>query len=253
MLRVTLLLLLAARLEAATEYRLTIETAGEPFRGPGPSVYTVLVDGARRRVVDAEGGAFLSNDNGKTTIQLDPKLKTWWKSDRSAIFRRLHPTAPLPVVSRSEVRDVRVVSSDEPSEEIFAGLPTQKYVVRANYTLATDIHGSPLSAEYGLTVFVWTSEKLDPKTAVPPVDLTTGVPEVDAQLAPKIAAIPGFPLKTVLVATRAYAGGKPSTSMLTATVRDIRSVTPPPGAFERPRDYVNQAPVVVGPVPPRQP
>jgi len=247
MLRATLLLFLALRVEAATEYRLTVEITGNPLaRANGVSAHTVLVDGAHRRVFSEDGGS-LSNDSGKTRIQLDSKLKTWWTSDQTAMFGRLHPTAPLPVMAKPKVRNVRVVSSDEPSDEIFASLSTHKYVVRATYTLVADVSGSPLSADYGLTIFIWTNETLDPATAVPPVDLTSGVPEVEAQLAPKIAGVPGFPLKTVLVATRAYAGGKPQASTLTATVSDIRSVTPPPGAFERPRHYVNQAPVVVGP------
>ncbi|MEK6375208.1 MAG: hypothetical protein AABO58_21245 [Acidobacteriota bacterium] len=248
MLRATLLLLLAVRLEAATEYRVAFELTGNPlYRANGPSVYTVLVDGAHQRVLDEGRGGFLSNDGGKTKIHLDPKLKTWWTSEESAIFGRLLPTLLLPMMTKATARDVRVVSSDEPSDEMFADLPTHKYVVRATYTLATKIDGSPLSADFGLTIFLWTNETLDPATAVPAVDLTTGVPPVDGQLAPKIAAVRGFPLKTVLIATRAYAGGKPQVSTLTATVSDIRSVTPPPGAFDRPRDYVNQAPIVGAP------
>jgi hypothetical protein len=164
MLRATLLLLLAVRLEAASEYRVTIEVTGAPaIRNHPPQVYTVLVDGPHRRVLYEGRDGFLTNDGGKTNIYLDSKLKTWWSTDRPAI------------------------------------------------------------------------------------ELTSGVPKVDAQLAPKIAAIPGFPLKTVFIATRAYAGGKPQVSTLTATVSDIRSVTPPPGSFEQPRDYKNQAPIVAAP------
>lgn len=254
MLRAMILLLLAARLEAATQYRVTIDSTGDPVpHALGPSIYTVLVDGAHRRVRDEVGGGLLSSDGGKTMIRLDPKLKTWWITEEKAMHPRRHITAPLPVMEKTDVRNVRVISSDEPSDEVFTDLPTHKYVVRAVYTLAADVDGSPLSADYGLTIFLWTSETLDSTTAVPPVDLTSGVPKVDAQLTPKIAAIPGFPLKTVLIATRAYAGGKPQVSTLTATVSDIRSVTPPPGAFERPRDYKNQAPIIVGPGAPGQP
>jgi len=254
MLRAMLLLFLAVRVQAATEYRLTIDSTGDPLpRALGPSIHTVLVDGANRRVTDEAGVAVLSNDGGKTLIRLDHKLKTWWVSEVRALNPRRHITAPLPIVVKSDVRNVRVISSDEPTDEVFAGLPTHKYIVRATYTLAADISGSPLSADYGLTIFIWTSETLDPATAVPAVDLTTGVAEVDAQLAPKIAAVPGFPLKTMLLATRAYAGGRPQAMSLTATVSGIRSVTPPPGAFERPRDYKNQAPVIVGPGAPGQP
>lgn len=248
MLRATLLLLLAVPLQAATEYHLTIEITGTPAaRNRPPNVFTVLVDGANRRVLNEGRDGFLTNDGGKTNIYLDSKLKTWWASDKSAIVFRLHPIAPLPVAQKSEARKVRVVSSDEPSDEVFANLATHKYVVRATYTLAGDIGGTPLSADYGLTILIWTTETLDRSTAVPAAELTTGVAEVDAQLGPKIAAIPGFPLKTVVIGTRAYAGGFPQALTLTATVSDIRSVTPLPGTFERPRDYVNQEPIVLGP------
>ena len=82
---------------------------------------------------------------------------------------------------------------------------------------------------------------------VSPVPIVTGRDEVDSVLAPKIAAIPGFPLKTLFVATRAYQGGMPQVEMVTATIDAIRTVTAPPHAFERPGDYVNQEPIVTGP------
>src|SRR5205823_1312374 len=103
-----------------------------------------------------------------------------------------------------KVRDLKVTTSDEPSDESVAGLATHKYVVRATYRVAGEIQGTPLTVDYGLTAFVWTSDTIDAAAAMPAVDLTTGTADVDAQLAPKFAAIPGFPLKTVLVATSAY-------------------------------------------------
>ena len=69
----------------------------------------------------------------------------------------------------------------------------------------------------------------------------------DAALAPKIAAVPGFPLKTLLVATRNFEGGMPQVETVTATVDEIRTVKTPSGAFERPRDYVNQEPIIMAP------
>src|SRR5689334_25261789 len=75
--RTLLLLLLAARVEAATEYRITIEQTGNPLAPPRREV-TVLVDGANWS--ERAGGVTtrLSNDGGKTVIALDHKLGTWW-------------------------------------------------------------------------------------------------------------------------------------------------------------------------------
>ena len=241
--KVLLLLLLAAPLEAATEYALTIETTGR--LGQGTRRATVLVDGANwcRR---ANGVTeLLSNDGGKTIIQLDHQLKTWWVVDpKLGAVRALQA---MPITTNVKVRKLKVKASDEPSDETFAGLPVRKYTVIATYELAGEIGGTPLTSKHGINISLWTNDTLRGSMVVPPVDLATGVEAVDAQLASNVGRIPGFPLKTQLVATRAYAGGMPQVVITTVTVDDIRTVNPPPGAFERPRDYVNQAPVITAP------
>jgi hypothetical protein len=169
--RTLLLLLLAARLDAATEYRLLSEHTGDPLVQPRSEVtvlvqprseVTVLVDGANW--CERAGGVTqrLSNDSGKTVIALDHQLRTW----------------------------LLVKSSDQPTDETFAGFSTHEYTIQARYT------------KHSITMGFWTSD------AVP--------------AAPKV-------------------------EMITATVRQIRTVTPPPHAFERPPHYINQEPVVAAP------
>ena len=238
--RTLLLLLLAARVQAATEYRLTIEITGDPLAQPRREV-TVLVDGANwRERVDGVTRR-LSNDGGKTVIGLDQELRTWWVEKGGAV-RILHPVAPS-----ARVRDLQITASDEPSDATFAGLATRKYNVRATYTMVEDFYGTKVPAKQSITISLWTNYTIAGSMLVPPIRLASGRDEVDAALAPKIAAIPGFPLKTLFVATRAYQNGMPQVEMMTATVDAIRTVTAPPHAFERPSDYVNQEPIVTGP------
>src|SRR5207244_242245 len=100
-----------------------------------------------------------------------------------------------------------VKASDEPSDETFAGLPVHKYNVIATYQLAGEIGGTPLTSTHSITIALWTNDTLYGSMIVPPVDLGTGIEALDAQIVSNIGRVPGFPLKTQLVATRAYAGG----------------------------------------------
>ncbi len=238
--RTLLLLLLAVRVEAATEYRLTIETTGNPLAQPRREV-TVLVDGTNwcERVDGVTQR--LSNDGGKTVIALDHKLKTWWVP-KSSVARTLHPVAPA-----AKVRDLQIKTSDEPGDATFAGSPTRKYDIRVTYTLVEDFDGTKVPAKQSITISLWTSDAIAGSMLVPAIPFGSGRDEVDAALAPKIAAVPGFPLKTLFLATRAYEGGRPQVEMVTATIDAIRTFTAPPHAFERPNDYVKQEPIVTRP------
>ena len=238
--RTLLLLLLAVRLEGATEYHLVIEQTGNPLVPPR-SEATVLVDGANGcERVDGVTKR-LTNDGGKTVIALDHQLKTWW------VYKPIVPHPLHPVAPKASVRDLLVKSSDQPTDETFAGFATRKYTIQATYTLVEDFYGSKVPAKQSITISFWTSDAINGSMPLPPIDLVSGRAEVDAALAPKIAAVPGFPLKTLFVATRAYERGMPQVEMITATIDAIRNVAAPPHAFERPREYIEQEPVMTAP------
>ena len=239
--RLCILLFAAATVQAATEYRLTIETVGQPLAQPRREV-TVLVDGSNW--CERENGVTtaLSNDGGQTRIRLDHKLKTWWIEKQRGVPRALHP-----MTRGAKVRDLSVKTSDEPSDQTFAGFATRKHVIQATYTLVEDYSGTKVPAKQSITISLWTNDTIAGSMLVPPIHLASGRDEVDAVLAPKIGAVPGFPLKTLFVATRAFEGGMPQVEMMTATVDEIRTVAAPPHAFERPSDYVNQEPVITAP------
>jgi hypothetical protein len=239
--RTLLFLLLAARVEAATQYHMVIEQTGNPLVPPRREV-TVLADGANwcERVDGVTQR--LSNDGGKTVIVLDHQLKTWWVQ-KNVFLRTLEPHSPT-----SKVRDLVVRASDQPADDTFAGVAARrKYTIQATYTLIETYSGTVVTAKQSITVSMWTSDALTGSMLVPPIHLASGRESLDAALAPKIAAVPGFPLKTLFVATRAYEGGAPQVEMITATVDAIRTVDAPPHAFDRPRDYINQEPVVGAP------
>lgn len=53
--------------------------------------------------------------------------------------------------------------------------------------------------------------------------------------------------KTVISATRVFAGGLPQTEVLTMTVDGFAMVTADAALFQRPAEYVNQKPLIGAP------
>jgi hypothetical protein len=230
-------------LAAATRYSVAIDS----------TTASVLIDGPRRRIdfvrnaMPFEYDVLLSDDGGKTSIALNTPLKTW--------FRQELPRGAIPALygwprqEKYSLRDVNITASEEPSEPI-GGFATRKFVVKTSFTIREDYRGTHVASQVGSTFLVWTTDAVDASLAWPSIDFLaiTNLPEVDAQLAPVLAKISGFPLKTVRAATRAYEGGARRTSNRTITVSDIRTVDAPPHAFEKPKGYVEQAPIVSAPV-----
>lgn len=237
-------------LMAATRYTIVQETTGNRLGTPRSST-TVLVDGAHRRIEIAQKttpyvcDVLLSDDGGATFIALNTELKTWFPLEQTRTSGPLHVFAS-PLFGGMSLRDVLVTASDEPSEPI-DGYAAEKHVVKLSFTTRQKTPAGPLDAYAGETILIWTTEAVDVALAVPLVGFTTGLPEVDAQLAPALAKISGFPLKTVVAATHAYKGGPPQTTTVTATVSDLRTVAAAPHAFERPAGYVQQPPIIGAP------
>lgn len=238
----------ALPLAAATRYTVTIEVGA---RSQARQVATVLVDGAHRRIdIPRETTPFaydvlLSDDGGAAFTALNTQLKTWFRLGPAALAGSPLLNLRFPHARRKSVRDIKVTPSEEPSEPI-DGYATHKYVVRASYKMREDL-GAPVEEQSGATILIWTTDAIDALLAMRLVDFATGEPEVDALLAPALAKIPGFPLKSTVSMTRMFIGGPPRITTVTATVSDIRTVDAPPQAFERPADYVNQPPIVGAP------
>jgi hypothetical protein len=244
--------LVALPLTAATRYSIAAENTGF-FTQPQFNAI-VLAEGLQRRIdiVHPETPfaydvllSLLSDDGGATFIALNTELKTWFRKESAPLLGRPRIFAKSPIERRT-VRDVSVTTSEEPSDPI-AGFHVRKYVVKSSFSVRQGRGAARIDALFGTTAIVWTTDAIDAALAVRVVDLTTGLPEVDAQLAPALAKIPGFPLKTTLTATRAYRGGPPQTFTIAATISDIRTIDAPPHAFEKPKGYVEQTPIIGAP------
>jgi len=235
-------------LAAATRYAVTTVDGARP---KSPQVATVLIDGAYRRIdIPRETAPFiydvlLSDDSGATFTALNTPLKTWFRMAPPALGGSPFVNPRFAHARRKSVRDIKVTPSDEPSEPI-DGYAAHKYVVRASYKMREDL-GAPVEEQSAATILIWATDAIDPSLAVRLVDFATGVPDVDALLAPALAKISGFALKSTVSVTRMFVGGPPRVTTVTATISDVRTVPAPPHAFERPSDYVNQPPVIGAP------
>ncbi len=237
------LLLLA--LANATSYRITIT----PAKGT-PVVAHVVAAGANKRVtVDRPADEPYAFDvlllDGHTTTALNTSLKTWY-AEEPQLMGKLGLYRPL-LGMKAEVRDVKTSLDEEPDDELLSGHKVRKFVARINYGLRGMINGERVDASHGTTIMIWTTSEIDETLSVTAVPLTTGISEVDALLVPKLAAVRGFPLKTVISATRVFAGGAPQTEVLTVTAGDFSSTSVDAALFQRPADYVNQRPLIGAP------
>ncbi len=70
---------------------------------------------------------------------------------------------------------------------------------------------------------------------------------VDAMIASKLGIVEGFPLRTIVASSRAYAGGMPQHEEVTANVSDYRTARSEPRLFEIPKGCVEQKTVIAGP------
>ena len=229
---------IALPLSAATRYAIDIETSGDALQ-PRHRHAAVLADGANRRIdVEQPSTPFtydvlLSSDGGATFTALNTARKTWFRPSAVAIVR--HPY----ISGGRDATDIHVTTSEEPSEA--------KFVIKVAFTTQEHFGSEKFDAKHSETILIWTTKDVDPALSVHAINLITGIAGVDAQLAPAITRIAGFPLKTTIAATRAYPGGRPQTITVTATVSDIRSADAPPQAFERPADYVHEEPFIGAP------
>jgi len=240
----------ALPLGAATSYSVDVDRTGDPLHAPHLHA-TVLADGAHRRIdIERKETPFthdvlLSDDGGATFIALNTPLKTWYRAGAASLIGRPNIFGGLPNRKRA-VRDVKVTVSDEPSEAV-GGFAAHRYVLKTSYAVREGSGAARLDMQFDETAIVTSTDAIDAALAVRLVDLTTAEPEVDAQVVPALAKIAGFPLKTVLTATRVYVGGRPQTLTYSVTVSDIRTVAAPRHAFERPADFIYQEPILGAP------
>ncbi len=79
------------------------------------------------------------------------------------------------------------------------------------------------------------------------LELTSGIQEVDAVLADRLASLKGVPVKRTLTVTRQMEGGESVSETYTLVLSDFREAEIPEDRFDVPVDYRYQEPVIVGP------
>lgn len=242
------LLLFAAPADAGLFYR---------FTESGEDGGQVWVEGERSRVEwqrAEEPFAFdVRIDAASGPVWLNTSLGTWY-SDATAgrppsgpgpelavgrgVFQPLFPNAEATI----EDPEVSVELEEGLVEEV-AGLPATKYVVRISYRWSQVMFGETIRAKVSATALLWVTDRLERRPLpVDPLELVTGLPEVDAVLAPELAKIPGFPLRRTLTVTRTMPHTPPNTSFSDLVLEEVRQEPVSAERFEVPAEYSERAP-----------
>jgi len=234
-------------LHAATTYRVTTTIKDRLKRTP--RVERVIAEGDNRRLtIERQDEPFthdvlLSIDGGKTVVALNTPLQTWF----DFAILPASPSSHKPR-AKSEIKDPKVMVSEEPGNEPIFGFPVRKFVIRASFTAQEDYGGTKVKRENAMITLLWTTDKIDGALAFPMAVFVTGVASIDAELRQKTAGIiSGFPLREITTHSQAYEGGAPSVETITMEVDDIRTVPSPSATqFAKPAGYLNQPPIISG-------
>ena len=228
---------------AAVEYRITIDSVGDlitPHR-----VLEVTVDGPRRRAEiqtpeknPVAFNVFLADlDRRPDFTGVNTDLKTWWYPATPVASVPSHGAGPM---VDAVIKNLTVTSAEEADGEEIQGFATRKFVIRAAFGVAGGLSPERPFIRYQMTMMVWTTDKLDAATAISAVSPSFRMPEVDAEITAKLKTVKGFPLRTVVAASRAYEGGMPQNEVVTATVSEFRQVRATPHLFDVPDGYTKQ-------------
>jgi hypothetical protein len=242
------LLLSANTIGAATQFKFVSESTGDPLHPR--SAGTIRVDGMSYRVdgdeADLIASASFSTDGGKTVTLLNQQLSTYYQW--SKVPSSGAPTSGLydvlflemtPVVSLKDV-----LLQEEPTDELIAGYPTRKYVLKFAHDVRMTLQGEKLRVIFQSTAEIWTTEKIE--LSVVPIDLRkilTGQSAVDQAVREALSGVKGFPLKRRLAVTRRYEGGAVMVDLLTTTFDEFKTVDLPREALTVPAGYRYQEPV----------
>lgn len=239
------LLIATTALQGATTYRVTTTVKGRLKQTP--TVERVIADGQNRRLnVEQQDEPFthdvlLSTDGGKTIIALNTPLRTWFD------FAVLHAPSMLKPRRPAAIKNPAVTVHEESGAEPISGFPVRTFVIRATFTSEENYGGTKVKRENGMTMMLWTTDKLDAALDFPPRTFVTGVDAIDAELRQKTAIISGFPLRAMTTYSQAYEGGAPTVETITTEVDDVRTVPSLAAAqFAKPAGYVNQPPIISG-------
>ena len=225
--------------EAATSYRVTTTGTG------GSTGSKVWVDGQRYRMeLDPSAtprthDVVISLDGDRTATLLNLGQQTW--------FRREEVQSPwssrllrLPGVANEKMSKLTFNTHDEVSEALFAGLRTEKRVMRVTYGVTGDLYGAPLRGNVSVTGMFITAPELP--QAPHRLDFRSGFPEVDDAIRKFVAALPGLLVDQTLAITQVIEGARPRTETVRTVIENYETAEPPVAAFDIPAGLQHQPP-----------
>lgn len=232
--------------EAGQTFRFTIHK--DTFPEPSTSTGRVLLEGARYRIEhDPEDDPrphdiVLSGDAGKPEIGLNLTNKTYYDLDHGPQMSANYLL--LPIREKQKVKNVAIEVADEDGGTL-EGHATRKWTVAISYDVRIDFFGERITGTVRATHSFWLAEGLE-LTAPPFLRATiqTTFPEVDEPLAEHLARLKGFPLKQHVAVSAEVDGEAPNTSTTTKLIEEVESRDVPTSAFEVPKGFVYQEPLI---------
>jgi hypothetical protein len=229
-------------LQAGVTYQLRID-------GPkGAVVYAVWSQGsayrAEARISDAlsefrrQYPIEISTDEGRARRYLRPKDKTWFEESPQTA------RGSIAIGQNPHVREPSVTLIEESSNDVFAGRPARRFVLKASCVVESEIDTEKIRLHQSLTaLLVVTNIGCAHKATEPFERLTLGIPDIDDEVRRKLSSIEGVIVRETISQTDRYDGGPPRTFLTSTEVTDPRCVDLDPALFAVPRDYRHQEPV----------
>lgn len=240
-----LLLLTTISAHAGVAYDFTTSTTGLAAQTMSGAV---KADGSKIRVeftagdgvLFQNGSVALSTDGGKTLFVTDPRSRSFYQLDLSALLGSADSLfKQFGGLVKMDVTNPRVSTRDGGKGEAIAGFPTQRSTVNSAYDMNVDAFGQKIIVRMQMSTEVWWTDKLGSEFTnfLQLRGLRTGVDSVDKLLAAQNTAIKGFPLKQVTT-TNVVMNGNTMTSKTTSEVSNVRKADVAASEFVVPKGFV---------------
>lgn len=239
---------IAAAAEAATAYRVNHQREGWPESSR--SSVKVTIDGRDVRAdferapdTVAKHDYVLSTDGGRTFVAVNDELRTWYRLDASPFV--LHAGILSGMTGKAIVRDIRWSISDSDRKQS-SNAPI--HMGELSYALEERLWDSRIRIQCTAVVKIWPARNTNVHLWPGHAAFTTGIPEIDSRIAGSMELLREFPERIVLVATRQYDGGSPTSETISVTVDELHELESiNPRVFVRPAGYREQPPVIGAP------
>jgi hypothetical protein len=197
----------------------------------------------------------ISKDGGEHETEIDPARRFYYSlkqdSGPTSTLFSLFPVRPL---SRSVTNiQFTVLEQDEP--EPISGLKTREVEIRLRYDIKMQLSKiETVAGKVSLNAKYWMAQ--DREVALPVTlrpAIRSGIPEIDSRLTGALAKLRGLPVKQEVTVSTESPGSEPQKTVVTRTLRDLRTVAAKPGRFEVPKGFQYHEPQFSRAMPPDHP